>query len=123
MSSAPTGPIGRAVIHPGQRLWLRWRECKVDHQGAYQHLRRLKLVPGENGAPPLFDYPTCFCTLYTTDGISLFIARGYSLGGDISAYLPAKQVRWQVFFEPSDQIVESYAKTFHFTTIFPWSCV
>ena len=100
------------VLQAGQKLIVRWREA----QGTVlENLTKMRMTP-ENGGNP---YASAYVTFVDKQGVSLYIVRGYTHGGDMEAFLTANEVAWQAYFEPLDHLVMSYARREHYKTRFP----
>lgn len=103
------------ILRPGQQLLLRWREARKDHAHVFNLLRQMKLTPDDNGNP----YADAFCTHVSEEGISVYITRGYTYGGDIQGFVPKTICMWQSYFEPTTGMNASYAKRTHASKVFP----
>jgi hypothetical protein len=58
-------------------------------------------------------------TFVDENGISVYIARGFTNGGDIEGFIPKKDVMWQSYFEPLSLFNMSYVRSRHHTKTFP----
>jgi len=104
------------ILQPGQILEIRWRSHRNEPGSrVYEILKKLKLTIDNNGNP----YASVFVTYVNEEGISVFINRGYTYGGEIEAFLPKKDVSWQSYFQPLDSFNTAYAGSKHFKKIFP----
>jgi hypothetical protein len=103
------------ILQPGQELSLNWRELKSRDAESYNFLTKMKLTPDNNGNP----YATVFCRYFSKEGVSVYITRGYTFGGDIEAFLPSKNIMWQHYFKPLKNMNASYAHNKHYEKIFP----
>ncbi len=98
-------------LRPGQALGVRWR----DAQGlVLEDIQRLRLDPTRNGGRDAL----CHVTYVDAGGVSVYIARGFPLGGDLEAFVPAG-IMWQAYFEPGLLVNPSYVRQRHYTQVFP----
>lgn len=100
------------LITPGQSLSVKWRGA---HSVVQQNIRRLKLDPTENGGAEI----SCWATFFDPAGLSVYIVRGFQLGGDMEAFLPTRETMWQYYFDVNPMINAGYAKREHYRKIFP----
>lgn len=100
------------LITPGQGLSINWRTA----QGiVLQNMRRLKLDFRENGNEDI----SCWASFFDPAGLSVYIVRGFRLGGDMEAFLPTREVNWQAYFSPNTMTRPVYAKSSHYKRVFP----
>jgi len=99
-------------LRAGQVLAVKWRTADGV---VLQNMRRCRLVPPENGG---YEVP-CYATFIDATGMSVYLVRGFNLGGDMEAFLPITETRWPAYFEPLLSLNMSYARNRHFTKIFP----
>lgn len=99
-------------LSPGQKLSVRWR----DAEGVVlQNIQKLKLSLDFGGNPNAAVYASYVDQL----GVSVYIVRGSTFGGDIEAFLPVKDVMWQSYFEPGSQNNQAYVLSRHYSKRFP----
>ena len=99
------------LLQAGQELSVRFREAQGQ---VLSNLTAMRLTP--NGGNP---YASFWVTFVDVDGISLYITRGHSHGGDIQAFLPRDAVTWQSYFEALRSFNAAYASSGHFKKRFP----
>jgi hypothetical protein len=100
------------VLQAGQKLSIRWRTA----EGLVRdNLRTMRLTSDGGGNP----YADGWITKVDERGISIYITRGYTCGGDMEAFMPRDTLYWQAYFEPVDAYNQSYVRSAHFSRIFP----
>ncbi len=100
------------VLKPGQELSIKWRK----REGFIKDvLTNLKLTSDNNGNP----YANAYVVFVDSEGLSIYINRGYSFGGDLEIYISKKDVAWQEYFEPLDSYNQSYVRYRHYLKKFP----
>ena len=99
------------VLRPGQQLSVRFREATGL---VLVNLKRMRLTPDGGNALTLVHV-----TFVDARGVSLYIARGFPHGGDMEAFLPARDVMWQAYFTPLNAFHPGYAGVRHYTRRFP----
>lgn len=100
------------IISPGQKLNVRWREAR---DIVLKNIEAMKLSVDFGGNP----YADVWVTYIDEVGVSLYIVRGYTYGGDMEAFLPAGDVMWQSYFSPEPEVNQAYVKSGHYTKVFP----
>ena len=104
--------MGALLLRLGQLLAVKWRTA-VDV--VRQNMIRLRLVPTMNGGHDA----SVYVTFIDATGISLYILRGFGLGGDMEAFIPNREIMWQSYFDPLSTINNQYAGSRHFVKVFP----
>jgi len=99
-------------LRAGQELAPKWRTAQ---SVVLENLKRFKLVPTLNGGREV----PCYVTFVDAVGVSVYLVRGFHLGGDMEAFLPAAETQWSAYFEPLSAINGSYVRSRHFARIFP----
>ena len=99
------------VLRPSQQLTTRFRDATGQ---VLTNLRAMRLTP-DGGNP----YALVHVTFVNEVGVSLYIARSYSYGGDMQAFLSKESVAWQAYFSPLNSFNQSYVRSQHYTTQFP----
>jgi hypothetical protein len=99
------------VLQLGQELSCRFRDATGQ---VLKNLRSMRLT-ADNGNP----YACIYVTYVDVTGISVYITRGYSHGGDMKAYLPKEDVAWQAYFSPLSSFNHSYKQPKHYKNRFP----
>ena len=103
------------VVLPGQELMIRWQQIEKEHKQIYDVLRMLRLLPNDTAYP----HATAFCTYFSSEGLSVYISRGYASGINIEAFFPLAEVNWQDYFLPFGRFDQTYIRSRHFTKVFP----
>lgn len=98
------------LLRAGQELTLR-RITPADQRASlvFQNMNRLGLTPDR--------VISIWVTHVDAAGVSVHINL-YGASA-IEGFLPAKDIRWNAYFEPLRAIVPGYATGRHFTRVFP----
>jgi hypothetical protein len=108
--------MAASIIKAGQRLGVRWRDYKSQPLSQiYVNLRRMKLTPDDGGNP----LAAAWATFMNSEGVSIYIVRGYEYGGDLEAFVPKDLALWQAYFEPYSETNLGYVRSKHFARRFP----